>query len=176
MNNQCGIFVRKTTHFIWLSIFFAYALFESVNGSVEGFSFPARKFLPNQGECNHPGTREAYVEGVSRSQEGFADRVNQDVPFFSSIPSDSKAITDKIANKSCCESEHQDLYGVHSCFLIYLLICFLGGFVIGYFKRVFWDWLAYSPTVESIFNFFYKLFDNTRKIKKKDIPSFPLGE
>jgi len=35
----------------------------------------------------------------------------------------------------------------------YLIIGFIAGFIL----TRFWDWFAYSPTVESVWNFFYDL-------------------
>lgn len=87
MNYPCRVFIGKSTHSVWITVFIAFAFFVIFNGPIEAFSLPEGQFLAYQGESNHPGTLAIGAWVISHAQEIVANGVDQGVKLTPAVSS-----------------------------------------------------------------------------------------
>ncbi len=171
--NQVGVFKTATTSLvdfgslsaITVSVFFALAFLVCVNSPIKACSLPAIQPL----SYFQNGQLIGRVPAINQIMNG----LNKGVKFTSPVPADSKAIADNYAyqntNNPQSGANKATICGIHPCAILLLFIlCVISGTVGGYLITK--SWFAYSPTIESIYNFICDVIRNIKKMKKLMMP------
>jgi len=148
MNYPCRVFIGKSTHSVWVTVFIAFACFVIFNGPVEAFSLPEGKLFAYQGESNHPGSFEIGTGGtISHTQEIVTHGIDQAVELMSSVTTDSKPVANKEADETPYKTKdwfidyllkkfpHADPFAVE----VLIRIAYpIAGYIIGYLLVKLW--------------------------------------
>ena len=91
------IFIGKSTHSVWVSVFITFTFLVIFNSDVKEFSPPEGQLFMYQGESYLPCSVKVGTGVISHIQEHEAKRFYQSVELFSSISANGKPVNGKIS-------------------------------------------------------------------------------